>query len=157
LDADTLLGHLQHAAEHAAGGKIEEQIALATDPIMPRGWLGRFPDPSQVSVALDRLVKLPGPPASQLKRPPTPTEDALNRAATDAGAAYGLDICGLVPGFVEDPQFRIAGAEELLRQFLATTERLMDKYFNTGAELDATAQLGFACLAQYTHFQKGMR
>src|SRR5262249_27020619 len=137
LDADTLLGRLQHAAEHVAGGKIEEQIALATDPIVPRGWLGRLPDPSQVGVALDRLVKLFGRPASQIKRPPTPVEEALNRAANEAGAAFGLDICGLVPAFVDDPQFRIAGAEELLRQFLATTERLMDKYFNSGAEQDA--------------------
>jgi hypothetical protein len=45
----------------------------------------------------------------------------------------------------------------LLRQFLATTDRLMERFLQSATELDVKAQIGFECVSQYAHFQKGMR
>ena len=157
LDPDTILGHLGAVAEQAVGGRIEEHISLTTEPLVPKGWLARLPDPDRLSVALDRLVKMFGPPASSVKRPPTLVEQELANAATSAAEGFTIDLHAVGPSLIEDPQFRLAGAEEVLRQFLATTDRLIDRFTQTAADLDQTAQVGYECLAQYTHFQKGMR
>jgi serine/threonine protein kinase len=157
LDPDIVLGHFQQAAEFAVGGKIDELIALTTDPLVPRGWLARLPEPAQVAVALDRLTKLLGPPASSVKRPPTALEQTLAQTATDNGAAFALDIRTLAPALIDDPQFRLSGTEEMLRQFLATTDRLMEKYRNTAGDLEAKSQSAFECVSRYAHFQPGMR
>jgi serine/threonine protein kinase len=157
LDPDTILGHLQTSADQVAGGKVDDQIALMTEPLQPRGWLARLPEAEKLALVLDRLVKLLGPPASPVKRPPTPVEQALAQAAQDAAAAAVVDIRTLLPTLVDDPQYRLAGTEEVLRQLLATTDRLMERYAQSASELDVKAQLGFECLSQYAYFQKGMR
>jgi eukaryotic-like serine/threonine-protein kinase len=157
LDPDTVLGHLQHAADRAAGGKIEEQICLTTEPLLPRGWLGRFPEADKLTMAIDRLLKLFGPPASPNKRTVTSVEQALAEEAFVVAEGFALDIRALVPTLIDDPQFRLSGTEELLRQFLATTDRLMEKYLQAAFDQDAKAQIGFECVSQYAHYQKGMR
>src|SRR5204862_3549301 len=50
FEADAVLGHLQRTADLAAGGKIDELITLLTDPLVPRGWLARLPEPAQVTL-----------------------------------------------------------------------------------------------------------
>lgn len=157
LDPDTIIGHLERAADLAGGGKIEDQIAANADPLVPRGWLSRMPEAEKVTVALDRLVKLLGPPASSIKRQPTAVEQALAKAATEAGAGFALDVRALVPVLVDDPEFRLSGAEEVLRQFHATTERLRDRFNLSVVELDAKSQAGFECMTQYAHVFKGAR
>ena len=157
LDPDILLGHFQRAAERALGGKIEEQISLRTEPLVPRGWLARLPEPDKVVVTVDQLSRMFGPPASAATRPPTPVEVALDRAAGETAEGFLLDLRTLGQGLVENPQFRFAGAEEVLRQFLATTDRLTERYTQQAADQDAKAQAGYEILVQYTHFQKGAR
>lgn len=157
LDPDTVLGHMQRAAELAAGGKIDEQISLTIEPLVPRGWLGRLPDCDKLALAVDRLLKLLGPPSSPIKRSPTAVEQAIAQATTNLGTGFAVDIRALVPALVDDPQFRLAGTEEMIRQFLVTTDRLIERYLQSAVELDAKAQAGFECASQYAHFQKGMR
>jgi eukaryotic-like serine/threonine-protein kinase len=157
LDPDTILGHLEQAADQSGSGKIDELITLITEPLLPRGWLARLPDSDKLTVALDTFTKLLGPPASSHKRTSTALEQALAQAAANAAGGFALDIRALVPSLVDDPQFRLSGSEELLRQFLATTDRLMERYLQSAAELDLKAQVGFECLSQYAHYQKGMR
>jgi hypothetical protein len=157
LDPDSVLGHLQQVADQAAGGKVEELIDLTTEPLIPRGWLARLPDPDKLTVAIDRLVKLVGPPASTMKRSPTTVELALAQAAFAIGEGIALDIRAIVPTLIDDPQFRLSGTEELMRQFLATTDRLMERYLQSSMEQDAKAQIGFECISQYAHYHKGMR
>ena len=157
LDPDALLAHLQTAADSALGGRVDDQIGASTEPLIPRGWLGRLPEPDRVAVVLDRLVKMFGPPASPQKRSHTLLEEALARTAADAAEGFAHDLRNVGPSLVEDPQFRFAGSEEMLRQFLATTDRLLDKYHQGASDADARAVAGYESLVQYTHFQKGMR
>ncbi len=157
FEADAVLGRLHRTADLAAGGKIDELIGLITDPLVPRGWLARLPEPTQIGLALDRLNKLFGPPASSVKRTPTAVEEAVARTASDTGTAFTLDLHNLLPVLVDDPQYRLAGTEELYRQFLATTDRLIDRFTQSAVEYDGKAVAGFECLTQYAHHQKGMR
>ena len=157
FDPDAVLGRLGAAADLAAGARIDERIGQTTEHLVPRGWLARMPEPTQVSLALDLLNRLVGPPASSLKRPPTPVEEALAKAASDTAAAFALDLHNLLPVLVDDPQFRLAGTEELYRQFLANTDRLIERFLQSAVDLDGKAVSGFECLSQYAHYHKGMR
>jgi hypothetical protein len=157
FDPDAVLGHLQRTADVAAGGKIDDVVNLLTGPLIPRGWLGRLPDPTQVGIALDALNRLIGPPASSLKRPPTAVEEAVARAAADTATKFALDLQHLLPSLADDPQFRLAGTEEIYRLFLANTDRLIERFTQQAVELDARAVAGFESLTQYAHHVKGMR
>ncbi len=156
LDPDTVLGHLQSAADGSAGGKVDELLTQLTEPLVPRGWLPRLPEPTQLGVVLDTLNRLLGPPTASAKRALTAIEDAVARAAASAGGAFALDVRGLAPVVVDDAQFRLAGAEELFRQLLATTDRLIERYTQLAIEYDAKAVAAFECLSRYAHYQKGM-
>ncbi|HEY1190194.1 MAG TPA: hypothetical protein VGE74_21290, partial [Gemmata sp.] len=156
LDPDTVLGHLQFAAEQAAGGKVDDRFTALTEPLVPRGWLNRLPEPTQVGLTLDTINRLLGPPAAALKRPPTALEEGVAKAATDAAASFALDLRTLAPVLVDDAEFRLAGTEELFRQFLATTDRLIERYTQLTLDLDTKAVAGFECLSHYAHYQKGM-
>jgi serine/threonine protein kinase len=157
LDPDTVLARLQEAAEEATGTRTEDVITLTTEPLVPKGWLARLPDPDRVALAADGLVKLFGPPAGSARRAPTAAEEAVAAAATTAGGEFAHHLRTIAAALVEDPQFRLAGAEEATRQFLATTDRLIDKYLTEAQAADLKATAGYECLVQYTHFQKGMR
>ncbi|MBA4063459.1 MAG: hypothetical protein C0501_07055 [Isosphaera sp.] len=158
LDPGAVLARLRSAADAAAGGSVEGEIARTADPLAPgRGWLARLPDPARVAAALDRLAEVLGPPASSAKRPPTAVEAAVGEEAAVAAAGFALDLRTLVPVLVDDPEFRLAGAEEVLRQCLATTDRLMEAEFRAAAEADAAAQAGFECASRCAHGEKGVR
>jgi hypothetical protein len=158
LDPEAVLGRLRAAADAAAGGSVEDVIAGTADPLAPgRGWLARLPDPARVAAALGRLAEVLGPPASSAKRPPTAVEAAVGAAAAAAAAGFARDLRALVPVLADDPGFRLAGAEEVLRQFLATTDRLMDAQSRAAAGADAAAQAGFECASRYAHSEKGVR
>lgn len=156
LEPDSVLGRLHDAAAATAGGKVDDLLAQLVDPLIPRGWLPRLPEPTQLGVVLDTLNRLLGPPTSSVKRAFTVLEEAVARSAARAGAAFALDVRGLAPVVADDPEFRLAGAEELFRQLLATTDRLIDRYTQLAVELDSQAVAGFECLSRYAHFQKGM-
>jgi len=156
LEPDVVLKHLQNTLEATLGGRVEELISLTTEPLVPKGWRARLPEPEKVSLAVDRLVKLLGPPASPPKRELTPAEAAVHDAARLTAEGFAVELSVLGHALVEDPQFRFAGAEEVLRQFLATTDRLLTSHLEEAAAADGIAVAGFECLVQYTHYQRGM-
>ncbi len=157
FEPDVVQSRFQQVADHAAGGKIEELIGAITEPLVPRGWLARLPEPSQVGVALESLNLLVGPPASTIKRPPTVAEEALAKTASEIANAFAADLEHLLPTLADDPIFRLAGAEELYRQFQSMVEQLIERFATSAAVLEAKAMTGFDSLSQYAHFQKGMR
>ncbi len=156
LDPETIIERLQRAADQSAGRRVDTLVESVTEPLVPRGWLNRLPEPTQIHVALNDLNRLLGPPAASVKRPQTALEEEVARAAADAGSAFALDLRTLAPVLVDDAEFRLAGTEELFRQFLATTDRLIDRYTHLAVELDSKAVAGFECLSRYAHYQKGM-
>jgi hypothetical protein len=157
LAPESVLAHLQKVADQAAGKQIDDLISATVEPLMPRGWLARLPEPETVNVAVDRLVKLLGAPGAAGRRGGSAIDKALAEAAAETGGGCGLDIHALVPTLVDDPQFRLAGAEDMLRQFHTTCERLIDRHLLSAGELDVKAKAAFDSVVQYAHFKKGMR
>ncbi|MFO0824206.1 MAG: tubulin-like doman-containing protein [Gemmataceae bacterium] len=156
FEPDVVQGRLQLAADLAAD-RVEDQIIQIADPLAPRGWLARLPEPGQVKVTIDRLVKLLGLPSAVAKNAPTPVEMALNKTVHDTGSEFVKTIQSLVPQMVNDPQYRLAGTEEMLRQFLTTTDRFIASYLKTAVEQDAKAQAGFERVSQYAHSHLGVK
>ncbi|HVL14331.1 MAG TPA: tubulin-like doman-containing protein, partial [Gemmata sp.] len=157
LDPEALQRELRAAANRAAGEKVEDQVARLTEPLLPRGWLSRLPEPQAVSVALDRLVALLGPPSSVGERAPTPVEAAMGDAADARATSAAREIGKLVPSWVNDPRFRVSGAEEMIRQFLATTDRVLEQFAVASADQDGKAQAAFELVSRYVYYQKGER
>lgn len=157
LEADVLRKHLQNVMEQAIGARVEEQIEVLTDPLVPRGWLARLPEPEKVTLALNSLLKLLGSPVQPPKRDWTPGESAVLEATKAAAEGYAVELSVLGRSLAENPQFRFAGAEEVLRQFLATTDRLLIQHLEQATDGDAKAMSSFEALVHYTHLQRGMR
>jgi len=156
FDPEVILGRLQLAAD-IAGDRIEEQILLTADPLAPRGWLARLPEPGPVKVVLDRIVRLLGPPASVMKQAPTAVEQALIKTVQDTSNAFIADVQDLIPALVNDSQYRLAGTEEMLRQFLTTTDRFIAQYLKSAGDFDAKAQAGFERVSQVAYAHQGGR
>src|SRR5204863_136568 len=62
LDPDGLLARLKGAADAAVGQPVEPLLAMTLDPLVPRGWRPKLPDPNQVTLAFAHLDKLIGTP-----------------------------------------------------------------------------------------------
>ena len=157
LDPATVQAQLQFAADRAAGGAVEAKINEFIESLLPKGWLKSLPEPERVSVALDRLTRLIGTPGGTGRRLNAAVENAVAVAATEIAGGGGLDVHAAVPALVDDPQFRLAGAEDMLRQFQTTTDRLIESQLATMEEQDKKARLAFEVLSQYAHYQKGTR
>jgi hypothetical protein len=157
LDPGTVQAQLQLAADRAAGGDVDSKIAAIVEPLVPRGWLARLPEPERVSVALDKIAKLVGVPGGGTRRAAGLGEKAIGAAAIELAGGSGLDVHAAVPGLVDDPHLRLAGSEEMIRQFHATSERLVESHLLAADEQEAKARTAYDYLCQYAHFQKGTR
>ena len=71
LDPDRLAVRLADAADAATGARVEQVIAGAADPLTPKGWLPRLPEPERV-VGRTRPVAAAAGPAGRpaAARPP---------------------------------------------------------------------------------------
>jgi len=157
LDPDTLLCEFQKAAEDVLGCRVDELLSSATEGLVPKGWLARLPEPERVALALDKLVRTFGAPASGATRTLTPVEEAIQQAAVviAQNAANELSLIG--PALVEDPEFRLGGTEDVLRQFLATIDRLLALYSTQAADMDAKSLAAHSLLLEYGHYHRGAR
>jgi hypothetical protein len=157
LDAETLLAHLHAAVEQGLGSRLDAFIDATTRPVVPKGWLARLPEAEKVQEAVDHLVRWFGSPAVLGQRSATAIEEAVAQAADGAAEAFAHDLRKLGQMLVEDPQFRPAAAEEMLRQLHTTAERKIDRYSAESTEAAARAVKCHESLAQHIHYRKGMR
>ncbi|HSQ58147.1 MAG TPA: tubulin-like doman-containing protein, partial [Gemmata sp.] len=157
LDPDAITASLHEVAHDSAGGKIDQIIDAQCEALKPRGWLARLPEPVAVATAVAQFEFLLGTPAAPGSRYLVPVEEAINAAVAARSTRLAREIHNLVPTLVNDPQFRLAGVEELIRQFLATTDRLLERFGQAIGELDAKAQTAYELLTVYSKYTKGMR
>jgi len=121
LEREQLLAALEASASAVLGEPIDRAIARTIEPILPKGWLGRLPDPAQASAVLGRLTATFGPPRAieQL----TPLQEAVVETSRKAYVAASSDLMAMIPALLDTAQFRLAGTEEVVRQFLIALER----------------------------------
>jgi serine/threonine protein kinase len=116
-------------------------------------WNGAGDDPSNKSNAPEMMTRLP----DQREVPPGSLMLALRETATAIANEWSQKLAELPVKLIEQPAFRLAGAEEAVRQVVQGIEQVLDRHESLGHELaDRAAQaygqlLGFVKLSEGTH------
>ena len=115
LDAASVVGRLHAAATEALRESPEAVFAAAVDTLRTRTpGVGRV-DTAAACVVLDQLIRLVGKPDAEQSRPGT-LEATLDEVARAVVAESDADLAKRAVEFIEQPQYRLAGAEEALAQ-----------------------------------------
>jgi hypothetical protein len=139
LDPEHFIENLQQACERAAGQKPEAAFAGVTGPLESAArptssfWGGRkVPDldPAAVTDTLNRLEDLVGRPgnATAVTRRPSVLPEALPEAAKPLVASLEKKVVQLASWLIEEPDYRLAGAEEAISLLLAKINQLLEAY-----------------------------
>jgi serine/threonine protein kinase len=103
----------------------------------------RTPPPIQPEMAMDALKMLEEllgrPEPDALSQQPARIPEMLREAAAMLVAQWGDKLSALVAQLVEEPQYRVAGAEEANRQIAARIERVLETNEPLGKELATRA------------------
>ncbi len=157
LAADTLRERLRVASAIAFGEPVESLLARAVDPITPKGWMGKLPDPRQVAAAVEQVVAAVGRPREAANRP-------VGRATT-AAAADGErviadtreQVVALLPALLDAPGFRLAGAEEVARRLFQTLDGEQVAVTKLVGPAEERAAAAFDRLLHYVSPHKGVK
>lgn len=135
LNPESVIEQLQRACEKALGEAPESQFAALTALLaIPAGKAPEI-DPEPFADALARLEKIVGRiDADTLTRPPVLLE-TLSEASAELVAKWCAQLDDVVIELIEQPEYRLAGAEEVLRQFVATIQKTLEHYEPLGDEL----------------------
>lgn len=142
MDADHLISHLQDACEKELGQSPEAWFAEQVDALVPQS--KRDPDPSsrQIQETLNRLEELVG--SSLGDAPGSKRKEALlagymDRTGEALARRWGGKLTQMVLRLVEDPSYRIRGAEEANRQLSKILEDTLKTYEPVLRELEESA------------------
>src|SRR5207245_28130 len=78
--------------------------------------------------ALKEIERLVGRPEDGGSGPAPVLADTLDRAASDIVADWGQRLAELAVQLMELPEFRLAGAEEAMRQVVGNLEQVLQSY-----------------------------
>jgi hypothetical protein len=102
--------------------------------------LVRAPAPEEITDALDAFAALLGKPEEEVAADATPTLVKLLRESADRLAAeWGQKLAEIPVHLIEEPAFRLAGAEEAIRHAVATIEQVLQHHEPLSQELAANA------------------
>jgi len=133
LDVPSVVARFHAAARDALRESPEAVFAAAVDTLRTRTpGVGRL-DAAAACVVLEQLISLVGKPSGEPAAPST-LEATIGDVARGIVAASDADLSTLAVTFIEQPQYRLAGAEEALAQH---TERLRETIEGLEAQLDA--------------------
>ncbi len=157
LEPETLTARLREVADRWCGEPLEKYLMRQTEPLQPRGWLARGPEPTHVAVVVDTFTKFFGPPTATARRVPTGLEEAFTQTTTGLQQSYANDFQLLLPELIHGLPCRWVGAEEFHRVLLARIDQLIERYQRAIMDHDALATRTYECLTQYAYRQKGLR
>ena len=130
LAPESVLPLLEQVCEHAIGQSFESSVTAAVESFAPKSRWGRSTyDPAEAFQALARLTQVVGQPSELGKaREPGLLEqtlinycDGLQRELT--GKLHQLAVC-----LIEQPDFRLAGAEEAIAGLKQLLEQVAGHY-----------------------------
>jgi hypothetical protein len=142
LGVESLISSLQDGVAHVLGESPDAAVATALQPIFEKndGDTRRPPDlaPEIAIDALKALDALLGRPGQDLLSPQAGRiPEALNEASRVLVAEWSRKLTALVVRLVEEPEYRLAGAEEAVRQIVARIERALENHEQLGKDLNA--------------------
>jgi len=140
LDPEHLVAHLQEAVTQALGQTADSIFASLVEPFVPKAKRPPDPESSAVLQALGRMEQLLGKPGETPGKGKDKDKEILVDKAMESTAAtlvkdWGEKLSQIVLGLVERPDFRLAGAEEAIRQLSDTIERVLGHHETLAREL----------------------
>jgi hypothetical protein len=157
LTPEAARGRLRAAADAQLGEPLAAFVARTFDPLVPKGWLAKLPDPPLVAAAVQRVVTLFGPPRETPGRGPGPLAQAVAAEADKLAAEASAQIAELVPALLDTPGFRVSGAEEVARRLLLAVEQQLTAARGLVAPTEGKAAAAYDRLLHYTSAHKGVR
>lgn len=151
LDFEGFVERLRKSADTAMSTDAERLLVQIGESVVPKSWLARTPDAAQVGHTLVQWQNYIGHPAGSTTRPETVIEDALRITASDLALAAQAELSAAVPRLIDDPAFRLAGAEEAARQLIADINRMASALNSQADELDAKSIKYYELLTAHAH------
>jgi hypothetical protein len=155
LSLEQLIARYQQGCEvvlkQPPEGVFAELLATVQAALpQPGKQAGAQPQPLTMSVVVETMEKLEhllgvpeearkGRPGQSGNNPPSTLEQALLGVAGVLREEYDQKLAELVVRLIEDPQYRLAGAEEALRQLAEQTERALRNHEELARELHQRA------------------
>jgi eukaryotic-like serine/threonine-protein kinase len=140
---EAFITRLQDACGQAFGKSPEAQFAAAIAPITQ----AKEPaaDISLVEQSLGELANYLGSPLEEsLSSPPRQVEETLAVASEAVVREWGQRLSELIVTLIEDPTYRLAGAEEAIRQVMTAIEKVLQYHEPLCQEIGQRAQDMFA-------------
>jgi serine/threonine protein kinase len=163
LALEQLIARFQTGCEHALKQTPENAFGAVLAPVLaavpPAGKGPAVLDvkPAAVVEAMERLERMLGIPDECRKgtrpgqssdQPLAVVEQALAETSNALREECDQKLAVLVVRLIEDPQFRLAGAEEALRQLAEYTEKSLRHHEDLGRELHARAVAAYQRISQ---------
>ncbi len=126
LEFNFMIERLQMAGEKALGMTPEFAFTSITDPFVPKGKKAPVVDPNAFLEAIMKLDKIVGHPTpSQVGYTPGVLEETLRKEAEKLFDAWEEKVTRLTMRLIEQPQFRLAGADESIRQVIGRIDQIL--------------------------------
>jgi serine/threonine protein kinase len=138
--AEHMIARMQAACERAVGKPPETAFDSLTAPLTPRGWWKPQADPDALMATIAKLEEWTGQPsASTVLNKPGILEETV-RAEAESAVTDGMRaLNGLAVPLIEQPEFRLAGAERAARRLLALVEQALSHHEPLCQELNGKA------------------
>jgi serine/threonine protein kinase len=126
LDSKSMIERLQMAGEKALGMTPEYAFSSITDPFVPKGKKPPVVDPNAFLEAIVKLDKIVGHPTpSQVGYTPGELEKTLQKETERLFEEWEEKVTRLTMRLIEQPQFRLPGADESIRQVIAKIDQII--------------------------------
>ena len=137
-----LIAKLQAACEAALKQAPEELFTAISAPVLNRK--GQELDLDAVDLMLRQLQDVIGRPEEEtLASRPVIVEEALGATSETTVNSWGQKMTEMVVRLIEQPGYRLAGAEEAIRQIVASIEQVLQSYETLAKELEKRSQDAF--------------
>ncbi len=147
LDVTSVVARFHAAAAEALRESPEAVFAAAVDSLRIRTpGVGRL-DSAAACTVLDQLIRLVGKPDAEQSAPGT-LEATVAAVAAAVVAECDGDLSTLAVSFIEQPQYRLAGAEEALAQHTRRLRETIEGLESRVAELGREVAASYARLFQ---------
>jgi serine/threonine protein kinase len=147
LDGEYLIQHLEAACEQALGQKLEAALAAASEPLNQVDGQAAEPPVTLLNTVYDRLEEIVGRPEGSVGNRPGSVAETLNEAARAITNHWGQRLASFAVSLIEQPEYRLAGAEEAIRQSIATIEQTLLHYEPLCKELAARSVEAYSRIA----------
>jgi hypothetical protein len=141
LAADTLIERLRGACERALGQVPENVFATLTTPFVPKSrWRSPHIAPDAVVDAVNKIDEIVGQPThSAILHRPGVLEEVLEAEGEAMTAEWTERLNKTLIPLLDHPDFRLAGAEEAIRQTMALVEQISRHHEELCRELTGKA------------------